>query len=368
MTKEEQIPPFRKMRKTVAQRREAKQWRRRVVESKGASCLTSALRREIRRYARSVFGSTIYTPWLEYYTEVRGEFVRGWVPKDYYQRHLLPVWNPRDRARLSQLKTLSQRLLPNAMFPALALLIRGTWQDPADGTTLTDRQVLERIAPHAELVLKRDGSSGGRAVEFIEQESFIERFRAASRDGFGSTSAVLQPVFHQHAEFSRLHPRSVNTLRILTYITDRGTPEAIYVCCRAGHGGARVDNASSGGFFVPLSMDGRPAKGSAFDKYGLPIERHPTEGYAFSDLCLPDSIVESAVALCVDSHVRVAWVRLVAWDVGIAPGGEPWLLEWNAIHPGWEKHEAVAGPLLGRYVLDGSLLVTGERTSHRMQP
>ncbi len=50
--------------------------RKRVIKRKGKSVVNREVKKTIKEYARERFGSKAYWPYLAYYTEMRGEFVK----------------------------------------------------------------------------------------------------------------------------------------------------------------------------------------------------------------------------------------------------------------------------------------------------
>ena len=96
---------------------------------------------------------------------------------------------------------------------------------------------------------------------------------------------VIQKPVRQHPALSRLHPESVNTLRIVSLLT--GERVKIYaVCLKIGVGKERVDNGCHGGIYCGVRPDGRLRPIGVTDS-GRTIRRHPQLGYRFEEQRVP---------------------------------------------------------------------------------
>jgi len=71
---------------------------------------------------------------------------------------------------------------------------------------------------------------------------------------------------------------------------------------------------------------------------------HPDTGIRFSEVSVPG--FPEAVVQCEALHRRVPQLGLVGWDVVIDPKAYPWIIEWNAVMPGFKYMETHCGPLL----------------------
>ena len=154
---------------------------------------------------------------------------------------------------------------------------------------------------------------------------------------------VVQKALEQHEAYSALHPESVNTLRIMSLLEPDGV-HILATCLRIGVGTSRMDNSSSGGFFVGVHDDGRLGGLSIFDS-GEKIEKHPDLGYVISEQKIP--YVDRAHAYVKKAHPCISRFRLVAWDIALDQEGEPNLIEVNLTLGAIDDVQACTGPLFG---------------------
>jgi hypothetical protein len=78
--------------------------------------LTPALKRQADSYAVEILGDIEYAPWLRVYAAMRGKFLEGWMPENFY--HLVVV--PRiikNLADLTAMKSFSNLLLKTEALP-----------------------------------------------------------------------------------------------------------------------------------------------------------------------------------------------------------------------------------------------------------
>jgi len=315
-------------------RRQAHLARKKIIEYRNKKVVDRKLKSSIKSYSEKVFGDSSYWPWLGLYTEIRGEFITGWLPDDYYNVILLDKYCPKD-ARISNYKTFDYSLFPDFAVKPVMVKISGQYYDP-DKNPLSIHEAQEILNGYnGELVVKQDSRLGGSSVEFIES-SKIELSTFQEVPNF-----TIQPVIKQHKILKKLNHKAVSTIRVVTFLKESGDIEIKYTYLRFGVGDSRVDNTSADGGFCYVNTNGDLDE-KAFNKLGLELgTKHPDTGVRFRDIKVPnyDLILEN----CIQSHKSYPYVRIVGWDVTIDEEGNAVLLEWNA-DPGIWEFEALYGP------------------------
>lgn len=140
---------------------------------------------------------------------------------------------------------------------------------------------------------------------------------------------IVQEFLSQHSEMSRLHPQSVNTVRLVTV---RGLKDGqIHILpsiLRIGVGDNDVDNTSQGGIAVGVDLETGYLKRFGFQKpkYGLKTEVHPDSGIRYAEFRIPmfDEVKRQAVYL----HSMLPQIHSVGWDIAIGEEG-PVFIEGN---------------------------------------
>ena len=143
---------------------------------------------------------------------------------------------------------------------------------------------------------------------------------------------LIEEPIRQHPDMNQLCPDSVNTVRIVTLVTDNGA-QMVYALVRMGMGGVCVDNVSSGGMYAPVNEHGQLYRPAFCDKTGKYYERHPLTGTDIVGFQIP--LFDQALDLCRMASQRVEeHLKYIGWDVAITPDG-PVLVEGNNL-PGYD--------------------------------
>jgi len=307
-----------------------------VVRKKGISIVNRKTKKIIKVYAKRRFGSDSYWPYLALYTEIRGQFIEGWIPYDYYRYVLLPSFNPEDYSKLSFIKTFDYRVFSEFAVKPLYLFISGHLFT-ADLKIVDNVQLREDLHKYDNyIVIKEEFGMGGKQVSVMHSSEFIpEKLKV-------TINYVIQPLIKQHSILNDLYPNSVNTFRVVTFLKTSGIVIIKSVALRFGTDGSVVDNLSSGGQYIYFDSSGNPSKLS-YNYLGLcKGDKHINTEFSFADISIPmfDDILEK----CKIAHTKYPYTRLIAWDVCINEEGEPKLLEWNTSNPGFSEYESVFGP------------------------
>lgn len=319
-------------------RKIAIQWREKLIRAHGESAVTRPVLQRIKRYAADTYGNESWWPWLAAYTEVRREFVEGWIGDDYYTEHLNPLWNRQDIRRLSGLKTMDSRLFPDSVVPPIFVRVGGQYLD-AHGTPEPLDEALSRLEAGKTYVIKPDEGRQGLGVTFTTAEQVAEEL------GKVPGNCIVQPLIEQHPDIARINASSVNTLRVLTFLDpESGELRILNQFLRLGREGQRTDNVSTGGYFVGVDGDGW-MDGHLRDPVCVSIGSiHPDSGVDVKGGRIPN--FGAVRKLCLDAHRRIPYLRFIGWDVCIQASGDPVILEWNAEQVAWSRNESCFGPLL----------------------
>ena len=164
----------------------------------------------------------------------------------------------------------------------------------------------------------------GRGVEKLYVKDFESP--AAMLDYIQENKlVVLEQVLRQHEDMARLHPSSVNTMRILTDLVD-DTVHIAYITVKMGRGGGVCDNSGQGGVLCRVDIESGKICSPATDDYFNVYDKHPDTGIVFRGYQLP--MVDEAIALAKKAARKVPQVGHVGWDVAITPDG-PAIIEGN---------------------------------------
>ena len=325
----------------------AKQTRKKINESKKVTFVDKKLIKKIQEYCSTRYGNSDHWHWLALYSEIMEEFIEGWLPNDIYELELIPRLNPPKFTYLSTLKSYDHHVFSGFAVKPVAIFINGIFFD-GKGSPLSEREFLQKMKSYrAEVVLKRDSAPSGKGILFkhsdkVAVDDFDKRF-----------SYVIQPLFKQHSELAKGHEKSVNTVRISTYLSHSGEVSVKHLLLRLGRGGSRIVNAGADDIDIYIDREGRALK-NAVNGIGIKMgDTHPDNGIPYKNLRVPS--MELAISECKKSHLKFPYLRFIAWDVYVDEEERPHMIEWNTVNPQLWVHEAHMGPLWSKDEIDDIL-------------
>lgn len=193
-----------------------------------------------------------------------------------------------------------------------------------NGETATLEQFTEFIDGQEAIFAKMNHGEGGESVEklyvkdFDSPDAMFDYVRAKKE-------IVLEHVLMQHPDVARLHPQSVNTIRL---VTDRVGDQVYvtYAAIRIGGGDSVCDNACQGGMYCHVDPETGKICSPAMDDFSHILESHPDTGITFNGYQLP--MIPEAVEMAKEAMWVIPEITHVGWDVGITPDG-PAFIEGN---------------------------------------
>lgn len=277
-----------------------------------------------------------------FYYEKTGLFDVNFMPGDIHYCYVDPFYNKWDIAPAIDNKCLYRQLFKQTRQPRTPLCrMNGIWTNE-NLQLVGENDLFDLIADYDEFVVKQaNESEGGKNVIFIsgkdKREKFINACATIKKD------LVIQESIKQHAVMNSLNPSSINTIRVLSLLSQDGV--TIYsAILRMGVNGSRVDNISQGGITCGIDGSGHLKK-FAYSFTGNRFEAHPTTGTKFCDVVLPN--FDKVCQLVKEAHPSIPNFRLVSWDVCIDQDGEPLLVEANLCYGELNLHQLCNGPLFG---------------------
>jgi glutathione synthase/RimK-type ligase-like ATP-grasp enzyme len=157
------------------------------------------------------------------------------------------------------------------------------------------------------------------------------------------TEAIVQEVLKQDGRLAVFSSSSVNTIRVVTYLTKNGEVIIASATMRCGVADSFVDNWSAGGVAVGVDCDTGRLKKYAYDRNSKRYEKHPTANIKFENFQIPEWFEIRDIAKRVQE--AFPFYCLLGMDVSLLEGGEPVLIEVNA-NPDLVFQEQTSGPLL----------------------
>ncbi|WP_181899564.1 sugar-transfer associated ATP-grasp domain-containing protein, partial [Flagellimonas nanhaiensis] len=168
------------------------------------------------------------------------------------------------------------------------------------------------------------GGTGCFKLTLDNLEATLEEQRESLQNG----NYLFTKVVKQHPEINKIQEKSVNTIRMLTHVTDEGKISMLSAVMRFGVGDSVVDNSSAGGFYIPINLKEGTlmSKGWAKTDFGGErITHHPDSKFKLEGFKIP--FYKESCEMVIE-YTKYIPNKLIGWDVAITPDG-PTIIEAN---------------------------------------
>lgn len=198
-----------------------------------------------------------------------------------------------------------------------------------NGETATEEELADFLCGQTSFFAKPNHGSRGNGIEKLNVSDFANS-RAILDYIREKKLVILEEVLPQHEAMARLHPQSVNTLRIVTDRVRGDDIRVAYIVVKIGTGGGHCDNSGQGGVICRVDAESGTICSVATDDYFHVYETHPDTGVVFRGYPIP--MLNEAIDMAKKAALVVPQLRHVGWDVAITPDG-PAIIEGNE-YPG----------------------------------
>lgn len=145
---------------------------------------------------------------------------------------------------------------------------------------------------------------------------------------------LIEEYVYQHRDLNKLHPYSVNTLRIVSILKNENV-FIPFTCLRIGNKKNVVDNFNSGGLLAIVNENGI-IENPAIDKEGNIHLSHPYTNVRIVGYQIP--LFEQAIEMVKKLALITPEIRYTAWDISITSDG-PVVIEGNPF-PGHDVYQS----------------------------
>ena len=207
-------------------------------------------------------------------------------------------------------------------FDAYKEFLGRMWINPL---VATEMSVANFVKGKEKVVLKTSTGGGGRNGKIFEvQEYTPQGIRQLAKELHFD---ILEEFVYQHENLQRLAPNSLNTIRFITQLTEKGTVEIIGASLRMGIY-KNTDNLSSGGIAAKINItNGKiESQGVSFDITVPDYELHPISNMKIEGFQIP--YWNEVRELCIRAASKYQDNKSIGWDVAIKQDG-PILIEGN---------------------------------------
>ena len=163
---------------------------------------------------------------------------------------------------------------------------------------------------HNVFIAKPTKESCGKGVELISVNN--HELNELYNELYTTNRILVEELVTQCAEINKLHPESINTLRVVTL---KGM--VVTALLRIGNNHNNVDNFNHEGLCVPIDIEDGVIKYQAIDKKGNLYEEHPLTHVKIIDFKVPRW--EEVKKFCENAALEIPQVGYIGWDVCLTP-------------------------------------------------
>lgn len=182
-----------------------------------------------------------------------------------------------------------------------------------------DYKIFEQFCiKHGKVVKKPVDSSLGKGIELIDTKN--KNLKSLFKDILEvNNEFILEEPIKQSKEMEKLHPNSVNTIRVIPYLKNDGTVVIHYPFLKMGQKGTFVDNAGAGGIVASINPKSGKVLSDGMDESLNVYKKHPDTKIKIKGLQLPDW--DDLISLATKLVKENPNARYVGWDFAHTPKG-----------------------------------------------
>ncbi len=176
---------------------------------------------------------------------------------------------------------------------------------------------------HKKIVAKAVDAMHGLGIDFydVDETTNFEELYNKLRE---NKQYLIEECIVQHSEMAKLYKGSVNSLRVITFLTDDGKVVILRAVLKIGNKEG-IDNCRNGGMYTFLDDNGVVLL-PAFDENNNIYEKHPKSGTEIVGFKVP--YYKEIQELVSKAGKVVPEIRYVGWDIAITEKG-PIIIEGN---------------------------------------
>lgn len=170
---------------------------------------------------------------------------------------------------------------------------------------------------HQSVFVKPTRTGGGYGIEKFSLND-VEDTAKLWNDIVKKGECVIEAPILQHPHMAALHPQSINSLRIASFLNENEVT-ILFAVLRCGVGDSFVDNHSSGGIAMAIDIESGKVCSQAASKSKTHIIRHPDTGVFLPGFQIP--FWNECLELIKEVAKKAKGIRYVGWDIAIMPDG-----------------------------------------------
>ena len=305
--------------------------------------LTSEQKKAVREFWKPY--CRVDTDWVRYYTYITGKFDPRYIPDVLQHTRIDQHFNNRKLGYGFNDKNYYSLIFQGVRQPHTVIRKIGGLLFDGDYNQIDLKKAETLLLMRNEVIVKpSQESGGGRDIAFYDTQADADELTRVLTDK-EYDNYIIQDIVRQHHELGKMHPESLNTVRIYSLMSDDGV-HVLSASLKMGAGSSRLDNVErNSGIIAGVKDNGKLKDTAYFDLYsGKTTDRHP-DGMLLSDIEVPefDSMIETVKRLA----QYAGNFRMIGWDMSVDEGGDIVLIEANMRKAGIGPIQCLHGPFYG---------------------
>ncbi len=316
---------------------------KKVIRKKHMPPLTAEQKKAVRMFWKPY--CRVDVNWFRYFTYITGKFSPKYIPEDLQHTKIDQHFNSRKLGYGFNDKNNYSMIFKDIKQPKTVVRKIGSLLFDEDYHLIDVEKAEMLLSMRPEVIIKpSQETGGGRDIRFYntKEDAGELRKRLLALD---DQHFIVQDIVKQHYELAKMHPESLNTIRVCTLMLEDGV-HILSAAMRMGANGNRIDNASAkSGIFTGVKENGELFDFAYFDVYsGKKTDRHP-QGMLLSEIKVPsfDKIIETAKR----AAQYMGNFRLVGLDFSVDEEGDVVLIEANMRKGDIVPIQCLHGPFFG---------------------
>ena len=277
--------------------------------------------------------------WYSLYSADAKKVDPRYIPDDLWYGRIVPYYSNMQFRRACEDKCMHSIWFPELKRPQTVVMnVAGIFYDDCFNI-ISKNGALARCLSNKNFLIKPSIDSGeGRLISFFDDGEFdkdkIDDVFMALDSNF-----IVQEVVYQHPVLAQLNKKSLNTIRIVSFLF-KGEVYILSAILRMGGNESRVDNVGSGGYACKITDNGRLDEFAVNNRSEWRAQHH--NGTVFSDVTVPS--FERIKQQVKREHTKFAHFKIIGWDFAVNNEGDPVFIEYN-VCPG--QNQMTCGPTFG---------------------
>lgn len=305
--------------------------------------LTSEQKEAVREFWKPY--CRVKMDWFRYYAGITGKFDPRYIPEDLQHTKIDQYFNQKKLGYGFNDKNNYSLIFPGIKQPKTIVRKIGSLLFDEEYHLIDIGKAMALLAMCPEVIVKpTQETGGGRYIEFYDTKSDAERLKQLLLDP-KEQNWIVQDLVKQHYEMAKMHPQSLNTVRVYTILLE-DCVHILSASMRMGGNNSRIDNVSANsGIIAGVRENGALTECAYFDMLsGKTTNRHP-QGMLLSEIKVPsfDKMLDTAKRLA----QFTGHFRMVGWDFSVDEDGDIVLIEANMRKADTGPIQCLHGPFFG---------------------